>query len=50
VIEMCGCCSTSVRSFPTKEERVEMLEEYQEALNKESKGVMERIKELKKNN
>ena len=47
---MCGFREYGTRSFFTKEEKVEMLKEYQEALEKEAKGVAERIKELKKNN
>jgi len=43
-----GCCTG--RSFLTNEEKIEMLKEYQEALEKEAKGVTERIKELQKNN
>ena len=39
-----GCCET--RSFLTKEEKVEMLKEYKEALEKEAQGVSEKIKEL----
>ncbi len=42
------CCSG--RSFLTKEEKIEMLNEYKEALEKEARGVAERIKELQKNN
>ena len=38
------CCGG--RSFLTKDEKIEMLKEYQEALEKEAKGVAERIKEL----
>ena len=46
-----SCCSTSSgRSFLTKEEKVEMLKEYQENLEKELQGVKERVKELSKNN
>ena len=45
----CGTgCGT--RSFLTKEEKVEMLKEYKESLEKELQGVAERIKELQKNN
>jgi hypothetical protein len=40
---MYGCCG---RNFPTKEERIESLNEYKEELEKELKGVLERIKEL----
>ena len=36
------------RSFFTKEEKIEMLERYKEWLDSESKGVSERIEELKK--
>ena len=45
---MYGCCSH--RSFLTKEEKLEMLNEYKQYLDNESKGVSESIKELKKNN
>jgi len=41
-----GCCGT--RNFFTKEEKVEMLKEHKEGLEKEAKGVGERIKELEK--
>ncbi len=43
---MDNCCGSGGRSFLTKEERLEMLEEYKEQLEKEAKGVAERIKEL----
>ncbi|MFA6489558.1 MAG: hypothetical protein WCT52_02650 [Candidatus Micrarchaeia archaeon] len=43
-----GCCGN--RSFLTKEEKIEMLEEYRESLENEAKGVAERIAELKKHN
>ncbi len=36
------------RGFLTKEEKIEMLEDYKESLEKEAQGVAERIKELKK--
>lgn len=45
---MCGEFGT--RDFLTKEEKTEMLKEYKENLEKEAKGVGERIKELEKNN
>lgn len=45
---MYGCCGN--RSFLTKEEKIEMLEEYRESLEREAKGVAERIAELKKHN
>lgn len=39
-----------MRGFFTKEERIEMLKEYKDSLENETKGVSERIKELEKNN
>ena len=45
-MEMQGCCGT--RSFFTKEEKVEMLKEYKESLEKEATGVGERIRQLEK--
>lgn len=44
----CGENSCAPRHFKTKEEKVEMLSEYKEALVKEAKGVEEKISELKK--
>lgn len=41
-----GCCGS--RNFLTKDEKIEMLKEYKESLEKEAKGVGERIGELKK--
>jgi hypothetical protein len=41
-----GAWSHSGRSFLTKEEKLSMLREYKEDLEKEVKGVEERIKEL----
>jgi len=44
-----GCCgsgSYSGRGFLTKEERLAMLKEYKDDLEREAKGVEERIKEL----
>ncbi len=44
-----GCCGVrlqNVRSFLTKEERIGMLNEYKEYLEKEAQGVSERIKDL----
>mgnify|MGYP001581239920 CR=1 FL=1 len=43
-----GYCEMPGRSFLTKDEKIEMLQEYKERLDKESKGVAERIKELEK--
>jgi hypothetical protein len=42
-----GCCGTGFqksRSFLTKEERIAMLKEYKDELEKEGKGVVEKIK------
>lgn len=36
----------NARSFFTKEERIELLKEYKQELENESRGVAERIKEL----
>lgn len=36
------------RCFPTREEKIEMLEEYKKILEKEAKGVEETIEILKK--
>jgi len=54
-LEVCyagGCYGNSgaykARSFLTREEKVEMLKEYKEALELEAKGVKERIAELEK--
>jgi len=47
-----SCCGTSAqttRSFLTKEERISLLKEYKEDLDKESQGVTEKIKDLEKN-
>ena len=41
-----GSCEDSGRSFLTREEKIEMLKEYKEALDKEARGVSERIKDL----
>lgn len=53
----CGCSYSDVgssahlgfhrsRSFLTREEKIELLREYQKDLEKEVKGVSERLKEL----
>jgi len=42
----CGCYGSNyqrARNFLTKEERIEMLKEYQDELDKEKQGVAERI-------
>lgn len=43
-----GCCSGEMRQFFTADEKIEMLEDYKEQLEREAKGIEERIKELKK--
>lgn len=45
----CGCSGSGfqrARSFLTKEERIALLKEYQEELDKEKQGISERIKAL----
>lgn len=47
------CCGTETecsapRNFLTKEEKLEMLSEYKESLEKEIKAVSEKISEIKK--
>jgi hypothetical protein len=45
----CGCYggrSQKARSFLTKEERIALLKEYQDELDKEKQGLTERIKAL----
>ena len=44
---MCGC--EPGRDFLTKDEKVEKLTKYKESLENETKGVSEKIKELRKN-
>ncbi len=45
-----GCCgSGGFRSFLTREEKLEMLKEYKDSLEKEVQGISERIKDLEKN-
>ncbi len=46
----CGEYEYGMRRFLTKEEKIEMLQEYKKYLEEEAKGVEERIKDLKKNN
>ena len=43
---MYACCGE--RRFLTREEKMDVLKEYKDALEKEAKGVEERIKELEK--
>ncbi len=44
-----GCCGPESRSFLTRDEKIELLKEYKDSLEKEAKGVAERIKDLEKN-
>ena len=44
----CSAYASTGRSFLTKEEKLEMLQEYKENLEQEVKGVVERIAELQK--
>jgi hypothetical protein len=43
-----GCCVgvDQVRNFLTREERIALLKEYSDGLEKEVQGIKERIKEL----
>ena len=44
-----GCCGIGVdqvRNFLTREERITLLKEYSDGLEKEVQGIRERIKEL----
>lgn len=43
------CGYGQMRNFLTREEKLEMLKEYKGYLEKEAKGVSERIKDLEKN-
>ena len=46
----CGCGNNSQRAFLTKEEKIKMLQDYKAELEKEVKGVNEKLKELSKKN
>ncbi len=43
-------CRCGMRSFLTREEKIEILNEYKEGLEKEAEAVQEKIENLKKNN
>lgn len=47
---MYACCTaeTDMRRFLTREEKIEMLREYREALEKEAQAVKEKIEDLEK--
>lgn len=45
---MGGCGCYEERRFFTKDEKIEMLEEYKEYMEKEAEGVAEKIERLKK--
>ncbi len=54
---MGNCCSgqgcsefASFRAYLTREEKIELLEEYKKSLELEAKGVAERIEQLRKMN
>ncbi len=47
--KMCGEMQ-GMRNFLTKEEKLEILSEYKESLEKEVAGIEERIQDLKKKN
>ncbi|MFA5106174.1 MAG: hypothetical protein WC506_04405 [Candidatus Micrarchaeia archaeon] len=55
---MGDCCNASgrcgefatFRAYLTREEKIEMLEEYRKSLELEAKGVAERIEQLRKMN
>jgi len=49
-INECGDCFgvSESRRFLTKDEKIEMLKEYQQSLESEAKGVKERIVDLQK--
>ena len=40
------CCGGRSRGFLTREEKIQMLKDYQKDLESEAKGVAERIKEM----
>ena len=46
-----NCCNTEMpyygRGFLTREEKIEMLEEYKKSLEKETQGVKEKIEQLR---
>ena len=44
----CGVSVKSARNFLTKEERISLLKEYKDDLDKKSQGVAERIERLEK--
>lgn len=41
-------CDTRARQFLTREEKIEMLKEYKESLEKEVQGIAEKIKDLER--
>ncbi len=45
-----NCGYGGIRNFLTKEEKLEILNEYKDNLEREAQGVKEKIKELEKNN
>ena len=45
-----GCRCFKFRGFLTREEKISILRDYKKALEKEVKGIKERIRELERNN
>ena len=45
-----NCRYGGIRNLLTKDEKLEILKEYKENLEREAQGVKEKIKELEKNN
>ena len=45
-----NCGEFQGRAFLTKEEKIDMLKEYKESLEQETKGVNEKIKQLENKN
>ncbi len=46
--DVCCNCGTGYRNFLTKKEKVEILKDYKGSLEKEVRGISEKIKELEK--
>ena len=50
IMDSCGCSGSGFRGFLTKGEKIGLLKEYKDSLEKEAKGVAEKIKEMQKEN
>ncbi len=46
-VRLCGCC-LATRRFMTPEERIDVLDEYREQLQKEIAGVEKTLEEIKR--